>query len=530
MLVREKKTLPPRKLPNQQPTRKEQTRSHTFPAPLRGWVLNESLSMPQPGGARVLDDWIVGLNSIRPRKGYTKHGTAGGAVVSLLRYQSGATERLFAATATAIYNLTTPANPDVAPAADISSLTSGAWSEQMFSTTGGDFLLIANGSDAVRHFNGSTWTAPAITGVSPAALSHVWSYGSRVWFVQGGTKSAWYLPADSIAGAATEFPLDGVFKKGGALYFGASWSVDAGDDLNDRIVFVSTEGEIAVYSGDPAASFTLDGLYDMARPISKETMKAGGDLLIMTEVGLVPLSEALRRDAGALALGAVSLPIEPYWRSQATLLTGEWGIQKWTKEGILVISQPNDSKFGGTALVGTLQRNAWTRWRGMDTQALGFFNDAVHFGAADGGVYRLQNGGSDAGMPYVSVYIGQFEDLGLPGVEKSIKMVRPTFSSATTPINPLVSALTDYDETPSAAPNATPFTATDGWDISTWDVSTWDAAGSAAFSPEDSLWRAVGKTGYAIAPEVQMTFGGLAAPNVELIDIHATFTVGALVT
>ncbi len=529
MLVREKKTLPRRKLPQGEPIQKEATQSHTFPAPLRGWVLNESLSSPQPGGARVLDDWIVGLNTVSPRKGYTKHGTAGGAVTALLRFQSGATERLFAATATGIYNLSAPADVDVAPAADVSSLTSGAWVDQMFSTTGGDFMLAANGADDVRHYDGSTWATPSITNVTSSTLSHVWTHGARVWFVQGGTKSAWYLPTDSIAGAATEFPLNGVFKKGGSLFFGASWSIDAGDDLNDRNVFVSTEGEIAVYSGDPSSNFTLDGLYDMARPISKDTMKAGGDLLILTEVGLVPLSEALRRDAGALALGAVSLPIEPYWRDQAAILGQEWCIQKWTKEGILVISQPNDPKFGGTALVGTLQRNAWSRFRGMDTQCLGFFSDSVFFGAQNGAVYRMQNGGSDDGMPYVSVYIGQFESLGLPGIEKSIKNVRPTFSSSS-PINPLVSVLTDYDETPSAAPNATQSDATDGWDISTWDVSVWDAAGSEGFSPEDSLWRAVGKTGYAIAPEVQMTFGSVPAFDVELIDIHATFTVGALVT
>lgn len=529
MLVRTKKTLPQRKIPQGEPIRKELTRSHTFPAPLRGWVLSESLSMPQPGGARRLDNYIVGLNTIRPRKGYTRHGTAGGAVTALLRYQSGATERLFAATATDIYNLSTPADVNVPPAADVSGLSSGSWVDQMFSTTGGDFMLAVNGSDSMRQYDGSVWSTPTVTGVGTDTWSHIWSYGNRIWAVQSGTKSAWYLPVDSFAGAATEFPLNGVFKKGGSLLFGASWSVDAGDDLNDRNVFVSTEGEIAVYSGDPSSSFALDGRYDMARPISKETMQAGGDLLIMTEVGLVPLSEALRRDAGALALGAVSLPIETYWRDQAAKLTGEWNIEKWSKEGIAVISQPDDTQFGGTALVFTLQSGAPSRFTGMDTQCLGFFNDSVFFGSASGAVYRLENSGSDDGMPYVSTYIGQYENLGLPGVEKSIKNVRPTFSSRT-PINPLVSVLTDYDETVSAAPNAAATNAVDGWDISTWDVSVWDAPASEGFSPEDSLWRAVGKTGYAIAPEVQMTFGGLAAPDVELIDIHATFTVGTLVT
>ena len=529
MQVRTKQNIPPRKLRRGEPTRKEVTQSHTFPAPIRGWVLNESLSAPQPAGARILDNWVCGLTTVSPRKGHTKHGTTGDSCLSLLRYKNGGVERLFAATDTDIYNLTAPGDPNVAPAADITGLNSGLWSQQMFGATSGNYLTIANGADDVRQFDGSAWSTPAITGVSSSSLSHVWSYGSQLWFVESGTNSAWYLPTDSIAGAATEFPLDGVFKKGGSLLFGASWSVDAGDDLNDRCVFVSTEGEVAVYSGLPSTAFTLDGLYDMARPISSDTMKAGGDLLIMTVVGLVPLSEALRRDAGALALGAVSYPIEPYWRSQAAKLGQDWSIQKWTSEGLMVISQPGDTAGGGSALVANLQTGAFSRFTGLDTQSLGFFNDAVYFGSSSGSVYRMQNGGSDDGLPYVAAYVGQFETLGLPGIEKSIKNVRPTLS-ASVEIDPFVSVLVDYDETLSAAPNAATSSASDGWDISTWDVSVWDAEAAAGYSPEDGLWRSVGKTGYAIAPEVQMTFGGLAAPTVDLVDIHATFTVGTLVT
>lgn len=529
MQVRSKSNLPHRKLSQGQPTRKEMTQSHTFPAPIRGWVLNESLSAPQPAGARILDNWICGLTTISPRKGTTKHATAGALCRSLLRYKDGGVERLFAATDADIFNVTAPADPDTPPAADVSGLSSGAWSQQMFGATSGNYLTIANGSDDVRQFDGAVWSSPAITGVASNSLSHVWSYGSQIWFVQGGTNSAWYLPTDSIQGAATKFPLDGVFKKGGSLLFGASWSVDAGDDLNDRCVFVSTEGEIAVYSGLPSTAFTLDGLYDMAKPISTDTMKAGGDLLILTEVGLVPLSEALRRDAGALALGAVSYPIEPYWRSQAAKLGQNWSIEKWTSESLMVISQPGDTQAGGTALVANLQTGAFSRFTGIDTQCLGFYNNSVFCGSSDGTIHRMQNSGADDGTPYVAAYVGQFENLGLPGVEKSIKNVRPTLSAAIA-LDPLVSVLVDYNETLSAAPNAAASSATDGWDISTWDVSLWDAAAAPGYSPEDSLWRAVGKTGYAIAPEVQMTFGGLAAPDVELVDLHATFTVGTLVT
>ena len=105
--------------------------------------------------------------------------------------------------------------------------------------------------------------------------------------------------------------------------------------------------------------------------------------------------------------------------------------------------------------------------------------------------------------------------------------MRPIFKSSTS-ITPQLSALVNFSEELSATPNATVNSATDGWDISTWDTSLWDATG-AAVRAEDSQWVSIGRTGYAIAPELQITFGGTAQPDAELIGIDATFTVGSLV-
>src|SRR5690606_5522465 len=126
----------------------------------------------------------------------------------------------------------------------------------------------------------------SITGVDTDTLSHVWKYSSRLWFV-GEDMSAWYLPALAVGGAATEFPLQGVFSKGGALLFGAAFSYDAGDGLDDYCVFFTTEGEFALYQGDPADTMTKVGVYEIGRPLHKNAhFRAGGDVGVLTDDGI----------------------------------------------------------------------------------------------------------------------------------------------------------------------------------------------------------------------------------------------------
>jgi ferredoxin len=175
---------------------------------------------------------------------------------------------------------------------------------------------MANGTDSVRNYNGAAWSTPTLTGVTSANLSFVWSHKRSLWFVEKNTLSAWYLPVNSIAGTVAEFPLDGVFKLGGALLFGGTWSLDSGDGLDDVMLFITTEGEVAVYQGtDPGSDFQLSGVYRIGKPLNKHGwFRAGGDLCILTRDGIVPVSEALRKDVAALQAAAITFPIEDLWQ------------------------------------------------------------------------------------------------------------------------------------------------------------------------------------------------------------------------
>ena len=537
MKVRGKKAAPAHK--GQEPTQKAHAQPYRFPAPINGWVLNENRALSQPGSARILDNWIPTTTGVRVRGGSRKYATihATEPCESMISFKSGALELFFAATASVICDITTVIDPIIPPTPAVTGRTGGYYSWEQFGTAGGDYLYAVNGSDAPLLFDGAVWTpitgvsAPAITGVTASELSHVWSFANRLFFVRKGTIEAYFLPVDSIGGAAQSFSLAGVFKRGGALMFGAKWSMDAGDGLDDKCVFVSTEGEVAVYEGTnpgSAAEWRKAGVYQITRPLGPNaTISAGGDLLIATEAGMVPLSEAVRRDVAALELGAVSKNISPYWQERAQAITTlPWEAVKIPKTNIMVISQPDTVDPLGSCLVANLQTGAWSRFTGWRTRCLGVFKGKGYYGAEDTCVYAMEEGGSDNGAMYTCTYLGQHDDFGATAMQKTVTQMRPVFQSAN-PINPQLSAIADYDETLPAPPSSGPDFSLGVWDEGLWDVAFWDSGSTSVAAAQ---WTAIGATGYVIAPLLQLTFGVTPAPRVELVAIDAAFHVGELVT
>ena len=527
MQVRAKKKASPKGQTQMPPAQQ-----YAFAAPIRGLVLNENIAMAQQGGAQVLDNWICTTTGAKVRAGTADHIPLGAKVLSMFVYRSSGVESAFGATTTSIFPITTASL--TSPTASVTGQTSGAYSAEQFGTAGGDYLYAVNGTDDALLFDGATWTpingasSPAITGVTTSELSYVWSFASRLFFIKKDTLDVWYLPVDSIGGAANSFSLAGIFKKGGKLIFGSTWSLDAGDGLDDKCVFMSDQGEIAIYEGtnpSSAADWRKAGVYQMPKPLGPMgKMQAGGDLLIATQTGLVPISQAINQDIAALEVDAVSKAITPLWQARAFALSGGWEVIKWPSENIMIISQPGDRET--TCLIANLQTGGWSRFTGINVQTLAYFDGSVFFGGADGIVRRFETGGNDSGVNYTAAFLGKHEHLGLPGMQKTVAQMRATFRGSSR-VNALVTAKTDYVTDLSLPPNA----AADTAEGSTWGVGVWGAAIYGGTPPTtQAAWTAIGRTGYAIAPEVQLTFGSLAKPDVELVAIDATFHVGGLVT
>lgn len=491
-------------------------------APSAGLVTNMNLAdlgRIAPNSASKLHNFIPTRQGAKVRGGNAKYAQVGATCKAMFSYQSGSSEKLFAAQDNGIYDITTVADADVTPTAAVGSLTSGYWSFVQVETAGGDFLVGVNGADAPQEFDGSSWSNSSLSGPgSVNDLSHLWSYKGRLFFVENGSMRAWYLPVGAKSGTLTSLSLAGIFQKGGSLFMGGTWSLDAGDGVDDKCVFISDQGEVAIYEGtDPstASTWALVGRYTIAPPLGKNAwMKAGGDLVIATEDGLVAISQAISKDRAALKLVAVSDRIEPTWLDEVDERAGTpWSIIRWDRKNTAYVCTPSPGATSDDqSLVVHQLTGAWSTVD-MDMHCGTVLNGVMYWGDGDGNIYQAENGGSDNGENYTCDYVGPFINPTNSTATCTAQWFRATFRSTTNFI-PKVTVETDYLIDVEAAPDSPANVNTDVWDSGLWDSATWDATGSAVVRIR---WRGVTGEGDVLAPRILMTFGVTFPPDAEIV-------------
>lgn len=511
--------------------RQMRSQAISLPAPVRGIVENAPIAVADPLAAEFVENFLPTQRGYKVRGGISRAAFVTDPVKKLFSYKA-ATERLFAATQAAIYDISS-LNPDTAASAAVSSLTSGDWAVQQIGVAGGDFLVCVNGADNMRQYNGSAWatitgvsTPAAITGVNTALFSHVWLYKSRLFFVERDSLKAWYLDAGSVSGAASDISLAGVFRRGGSLLMGATWSLDSGDGLDDKCVFVSTEGEVAIYGGDdpstPGTGWALEGRYDIGKPLSKSAvMRAGGDVLIATDDGIVPLSQVVQKDPAALSLAAVTRDIPVTWREEVERHTGGAELLKWTDENVGLVVLPDADRM----LTVNLQTGAWAEQSGWFGDCAAEFNGDVYIGREDGRVYKLNDTGTDDGAAFVCRLCYSFNDMGDPAAYKVVNMARAAWF-ADGQFAYRLGIATDYRVTFPAAPSAVDAGVTVTglvWGTGNWGEEVWGGTVGDPPTGRQDQWRAASGAGFAIAPTVVLTSGSATKLDVEFlrVDINA---------
>ncbi|MRG66100.1 hypothetical protein GH789_12515 [Rhizobium pusense] len=511
--------------------------SELIQPPVRGWITNEALANSKPGGARLLENWFPTKTSARLRGGSRKYATIStGPVLRMWTYKSGNVEQFFASDVANIFDITTVADASVIPTPKVTGRTAGYYSTAQFGTAGGDYLYAVNGADDALLYDGTTFTpitaasTPAITGVATTKFSFVWSFASRLFFIEKNTMNVWYLPVDSIGGLAKVFSLAGVFQEGGSLLMGGKWSMDSGDGLDDKWVVISTQGEVAVFQGtnpESATDWQKVGIYKVTPPMGMNCqMQAGGDLLLGVEDGIVPISQAVNKDEAALSLASVTAAIEPEWKKEVIARrTMPWEIMKWPTNNMMVVSLPVvDEGVQPYCFVANLETGAWTKFTGWETRSLCRYGIFGFFGTNDGTIHQMDVGGSDDGLPYVCSYVGMPDHLRSPGVFKIIHSARATFLS-NVPFVPKISASVNYEiDLPTPPTSVADFNA-DEWDSGLWDVAKWDSASVAMVSTK---WVSIGASGFVASAQIQVTCGVTPLPRTELVAFELLYERGSV--
>jgi hypothetical protein len=413
--------------------------------------------------AIILDNWIPRAASIEIRRGSTQHVTGTGPVESMIPWRGDANgDKLFACSGAFIYNVTTAG---ALTSAVHSSATSARWQSTNFANDAGAFAICVNGFDVPLYYNGTAFANLTITGTAaggaitldPSDLCRVMTHKRRLFFIEKGTMFVWYLAVVAIQGAASLLDLGPIFPKGGQLVAQGTWSLDAGQGMDDMAVFVTSEGQLAVWQGiDPSDTnnWSLVGVYDIARPVGDNSLiKWGSDLAVITEDGVIPLSQALNKNREEAKKIALTAKIATAFAKSA----GDYGsFYGWSgtlysgRGSLAIFNIPTAELSTAVQYVQSIQTGAWCRFTGLNAFCWEAANNAIYYGAADG-VYQWDLGASDNGETIIADVKPAFSSFG-SATQKQFTMIRPLIKSPAS-IRPALEILTDYRE---AIPTAVP--------------------------------------------------------------------------
>jgi hypothetical protein len=504
--------------------------SVTKAAPVGGWNARDSIAAMPESDAVILDNVFPETDGVALRPGYSNHVTGfANAVESLMGYnKADGTQTLFAAAGTSFFDAT---SAGAVGAAVVTGLTNARWNSVNFTNTSAiSYLCAFNGVDSPRYWDGSSWitvtgaSSPGITGVTTSSLKNPWVHKRRLWMVQSGTLSAWYLPIDAVGGAATEFALYGLFKRGGSLLAGGTWTIDGGEGLDDYMVFVTTEGEVAVYQGtNPASDFVIRGVWHIGEPIGDRCMmKLAGDLLIITKQGVFPLSKALQ-SSQVDPRAAITDKIDGAMTNSGRLYGGNfgWDLSFLPERSMLVVNIPTVENTTQEQYAMNVTTGAWGRYTDLQANCWVQFNKKLYFGSGST-VELFGDATNDNGANINGDILPAFTYFGpeVRGLLKKFNLVRPILSTTGSP-SILAALNVDFNTDAPSAPLS--FTASTAF---TWDVSKWDEAVWSGGNQISKEWATFGNIGTAASLRLLITSSGI---SVKLQAYDYVFEVGGIV-
>lgn len=399
-------------------------------------------------------------------------------------------QKLFAATDTGIFDATVGG----AAGAAESALTNGFLQYVNFATIAGMFLVAVNGTDKLKLYNGTAWAdvddlSPiAITGLPTTSFASVAVIKKRLWFTQKDSMSAWYLPVAQVGGALAEFPLGQLFSRGGYLVGASTWTIDGGAGSDDYAVFITSEGEVAVYKGtDPASASTWAhvGTYYIGEPVGRNCFcKFGGDLLILCQNGLYPLSRAVQSSLVDRS-AALTSKIDTAFMEAVTLYGHNpgWQAIAYPQGSLVLVNVPVTSGYVQQYVMNSIT-GAWCKFSGWNAGAWEVFGENLYFAGVDK-VARAWVGNSDFGAAIFTKAQQAYSYFGNRAQQKHFKLVRPIVSLDGEVILQLGMDV-DY-----AVSKFASFTSVAPVDNYVWDTALWDGATWAADSETRREWATI---------------------------------------
>jgi hypothetical protein len=277
-----------------------------------------------------------------------------------------------------------------------------------------------------------------------------------------------------------------------------------------------------VYQGtnpSSATAWALVGVYDIGEPLGRRCLtRLGGDLIIITQNGVFPLSAALQTATIDNRLAITNI-IEDAFADAARSYGANFGWEaiQYPAQGAMIVNVPITE--GGTHeqyVMNTITK-AWCKFTSWNAETFAVFNGELYY-ATGTTVQKAWTGTIDGVNNIIAYGKTAFSYFGDMGSQKRYNMFRPVLT-----VNGTLSFLTDIDVdfSDNIMTGSTTYsvTSSSSWNASNWDVANW-AAGMEVVkewtSPDEDL-------GYCASGKIKIETNSL---TVQWISQDWIFEVG----
>lgn len=509
-----------------------------LPAPTGGLNYRDPIAAMTPADALVLNNFIPRQQGIELRKGWQLYADSpllpAEAIESVFSYKAAnsANDKVFVAVGGNIYDVTSGGTPTLAVSGTGS--TDDEWWTTQFSNSAGTYLLaVSPGAGYWTYDVVGGWVNRTALAVGlPVNVRTIAVWKRRIWFTVKDDPQVYYMrTVDTIQGNADPFPMGSILRNGGYVSALFNWTIDAGFSVDDFLVVVGTEGDVGVWEGtDPTsvATFGLKGAWYVG-PVPRHGRyftPFGGDVMIVSELGLVPMSKLITGQYTQDQQIGPASKIQSVFAPLVRKLLDEkyFDVFVVPSSEVLVIKLPAD---GGTyrQFAMNVTTGAWCQFTGIPMRSAAVIGGQLYFGTVDGLTCKGLSGDRDgvdsvgAGGNYVEGDVQtSFQHFGSPAQQKKFGLARPIFLATAAPSVKLQINTQFNLSSVGGSPFFTGASDNGEWDASIWNTATW--VGQSTYQ----AWAGVAGLGYY--GSLRMKVRGL--PTTVFTSAHLSTEVGGV--
>lgn len=448
------------------------SQTQDLPAPIGGLNTRDSLSIMPPTDAVRLVNWVPQATGLTARNGSAVVTDAyTSALETIIPYVDGTNKTLLTFSDGNIYT-------DDGEGTRSSSLESSLGNDRWFAAKISNNMVLVNGADAPRNYDGSTITTPTISGdlatYGEDNIDGITKFKSRLFMWDSSYGNFFYGGVNSVSGSFAEFQLDRVSNTGGNILEIKSISRDAGDGADDYAAFILDTGEVLIYQGsDPsdANNWALVGKFFAPPLIAKGcALEYSGDILMVTQQDVIKLSDVIKYGSETGGFNIQPSKLSGAISSDWALYGGNygWQIAAYPSKGWVIINVPTVSGTTYHQYVINTVTGAATRFEGWNAYQFAYLEGKLYFGFDE--LYQADTGLDDSGAEISLIGLTAYSNLGLAKRKRVTNVRLYLYTEGQVDIN--LSIGYDYD-LPSQ--QGTQISISDGaeWDDAEWDVADW---------------------------------------------------------